>query len=80
MANHSSTLAWKIPWTGVWWAAVYGVTRSQTQLKQLSSSRVDYGFLPLQSLEGNVKCKIFITFLFYVEFLRYQLLQQGVMK
>ena len=86
MASHSSTLAWKIPWTeelgrlqswgikesdmtewlhfhfslvcvgegngnplqysclenpgdgGAWWAAVYGVPQSQTQLKQLSSS------------------------------------------
>ena len=85
MAPHSSTLAWKIPWTaltgcspwgreesdtterlhfhfslsrigegngnplqcsclenprdkGAWWAAVYGVTQSQTQLKRLSSS------------------------------------------
>ena len=86
MAPHSSTLAWKIPWTeepgglqsmgswrvghdwatsfhfslscigegngnplqcsclenpkdgGAWWAAVYGVTLSRTQLKRLSSS------------------------------------------
>ena len=86
MASHSSTLAWKIPWTeepdrlqsmrslrvghdwatslslftfmrwrrngnplqcsflenprdgGAWWAAVYGVAQSQTQLKWLSSS------------------------------------------
>ena len=86
MAPHSSTLAWKIPWTeepgrlqsmgllrvgtteqlhfhfsllcigegngnplqcsclenprdgGAWWAAVYGVSWSQTQLKRLSSS------------------------------------------
>ena len=83
MAPHSSTLAWKIPWTeepgssmgslrdmtkrlhfhlllscigegngnllqcsclenprdgGAWWAAIYGVTQSQTLLKWLSSS------------------------------------------
>ena len=81
MATHSSTLAWKIPWTEepgglqsmgslesvttslslsrlgegngnplqcsclenprdgeVWWAAVYGVEKSRTRLKQLSSS------------------------------------------
>ena len=92
---HSSTLAWKIPWTeepgrlqsmgslrvghnsvtslslftfmhwrrkcnplqcsclenprdsGAWWAAVYGVTQSQTRLKQLSSSsRLVIAFLP----------------------------------
>ena len=88
MAPHSSTLAWKIPWTeepgglqstgslsighnwatslhfslscigegngnplqcsylenprdgGTWWAAVYGVAQSRTQLKRLSSSSV----------------------------------------
>ena len=87
MAAHSSTLAWKIPWTeepgrlqsmgslrvrhnwttslslsafmhwrrqwqptpvflpgesqgwGAWWAAVFGVAQSRTQLKRLSSSR-----------------------------------------
>ena len=83
MPPHSSTLAWKIPWTeepgrlqsmglrlsdftftfhfhalekemathsigsmslenprdgGAWWAAVYGVTQSWTQLQRLSSS------------------------------------------
>ena len=39
MATHSSVLAWRIPGMGgPWWAAVYGVTQSQTQLKQLSSS------------------------------------------
>ena len=28
MAPHSSTLAWKIPWTeGAWGVAVHGVTR-----------------------------------------------------
>ena len=33
MATHSSTLAWKIPWTGgAWWAAVNGAARSQTRL------------------------------------------------
>ena len=86
MAPHSSTLAWKIPWTeepdglqstrslwvgydwaislslscigggngnplqysclenpregGAWWAAIYGVSQSQTQLKWLSSSSI----------------------------------------
>ena len=38
MAIHSSVLAWRIPGTrGAWWAAVYGVAQSQTQLKRLSS-------------------------------------------
>ena len=38
MATHSSILAWRIPGTGAWWAAVYGVTQSRTQLTWLSSS------------------------------------------
>ena len=34
---------------GAWWAALYGVTQSQTQLKQLSSSssRWDLGLMDL---------------------------------
>ena len=38
MAPHSSVLAWRIPGTGAWWAAVYGVAQSRTRLKRLSSS------------------------------------------
>ena len=39
MTTHSSILAWRIPMeNGAWWATVHGVTRSQTPLKQLSSS------------------------------------------
>ena len=41
MAPHSSVLAWRIPGIlpgGAWWAAIYGVSQSQTQLKWLSSS------------------------------------------
>ena len=37
MAPHSSTLAWKIPWTEEP-GAVHGVAKSQPRLKQLSSS------------------------------------------
>ena len=59
MATHSSVLAWTRD-GGVWWAAAYGVSQSQTRLKRLSSSsrirlRVS---LPLQFSErvwaGNV--------------------------
>ena len=32
MATHSSMLAWRIPGTGAWRAAVYGVTQSRTRL------------------------------------------------
>ena len=39
MATHSSILAWRIPRDGgAWWAAIYGVAQSRTQLKRLSSS------------------------------------------
>ena len=39
MATHSIVLAWRIPGTGgAWWAAVYGVAQSRTQLKRRSSS------------------------------------------
>ena len=38
MATHSSVLAWRVPGTGAWWAAVYGVTQSQTWLTWHSSS------------------------------------------
>ena len=43
MANHSSTLAWKIPWMeensmdgGSWWAAVHGVGKSWTRLSDFT--------------------------------------------
>ena len=33
MATHSNVLAWRIPMDrGAWWAAVHGVTESQTGL------------------------------------------------
>ena len=38
MATHSSVLAWRIPGTGAWWAAVYGVAQSRTQLKPLAAA------------------------------------------
>ena len=36
-----SVLAWRIPGTGAWWAAVCGVAQSRTWLKRLSSSSKD---------------------------------------
>ena len=33
MATHFSILAWRIPGMGAWWAAIYGVEQSWTQLK-----------------------------------------------
>ena len=38
MATHSSMLAWRIPVTGAWWAAVYGVTQSRTRLTDLAAA------------------------------------------
>ena len=32
MAAHSSVLAWRIPGTGAWRAAIYGVTQRWTRL------------------------------------------------
>ena len=38
MATHSSIIAWRNPMDrGVWQATVHGVTKGQTQLKQLST-------------------------------------------
>ena len=36
MAPHCSTLAWKIPDGGAWWAAVHGVARSRTRLSNFT--------------------------------------------
>ena len=38
MATHSSVLTWRILDGGAWWAAIYSVVQSQSQLKWLSSS------------------------------------------
>ena len=36
MATHSSIVAWRTPGMGAWRAAVHGVAKNWTQLKQLS--------------------------------------------
>ena len=36
MTCHSSILAWRIPETGAWWAAVHGVAKSRTRLSELT--------------------------------------------
>ena len=38
MATLSSALAWRIPRMGAWWADIYGVAQSRTQLTWLRSS------------------------------------------
>ena len=53
MATHSSTLAWKIPWTeepGRSLVGVHGVAKSRTQLSDFTS-------LPLQTA-NNCKSEI----------------------
>ena len=45
MATHSSTHAWRIPWTGAWWATVHRVAKSRTQLKRLSMHTKDEEYL-----------------------------------
>ena len=36
LAAHPSTLAWKTPGGGAWWAAVHGVAKSQTRLSNFT--------------------------------------------
>ena len=36
MAPHSSTLAWRIPWTEGPWTTVHGVAQSQTRLRDFT--------------------------------------------
>ena len=38
MATHSSILAQRIPGTGAWWAAIYGVAQSRTRLSNLAAA------------------------------------------
>ena len=60
MATHSSVLAWGNPRDrGAWWAAIYEVTQSQTQLKWLSSSsRTTFGNTehPIHGGQGKLYC------------------------
>ena len=51
MATHSRVLAWRISGTGgTWWAAVYGVAQSRTQLKRPSRAN----FYPIVTGTRNV--------------------------
>ena len=46
---------------GAWWAAVYGVTQSQTRLKRLSSSssseESEMGLQPEESIRVKKRCQ-----------------------
>ena len=54
MATHSSTLAWKIPWTE---DTVHGVTKSRTQLRDITSL-----LIVIEGIENWEKNKTYITF------------------
>ena len=56
MAGHSRILAWRIPWTGAWWATVHGVEKSRIQLSTHTHSLIYT--LPLLS------CPSLFSFLF----------------
>ena len=43
MATHSSILAWKIQWTGTWWATVHEFEKSRTWLRWLSRHAQSWG-------------------------------------
>ena len=40
LATHSSTLAWRIPVEGAWWAIVHGAIKSRTRLSDFSMRSV----------------------------------------
>ena len=77
---------------GAWWAAVYGVTQSQTRLKRLSSSSSNDGFTFLGLLisqESNVAAKkvaflpcifLFLIVFSVVEYLLKFLLLMNILK
>ena len=48
---------------GAWWAAIYGVTQSQTRLKRLSSSSTNMEYLPLSLVFPCFPCAE-ISFIF----------------
>jgi hypothetical protein len=48
MVTHSSTLAWRIPWTGDWQVIVPAVVKSQTQLSVQFSHSVTSDSLRLR--------------------------------
>ena len=49
MANHSSILAWEIPFIhrGAWWATVHGITESDVS-EQLTTTNEAYRPFPCQ--------------------------------
>ena len=56
--------------SGAWWAAIYGVTQSQTRLKQLSSSSV----IKLKVMNVNIHVQIFLKLLLTKKYVNEELL------
>ena len=56
--------------SGAWWAALYGVTQSQTRLKQLSSSSV----IKLKVMNVNIHVQIFLKLLLTKKYVNEELL------
>ena len=61
MATHSSILAWKLPWTGSWWATVHGIPKSRTQLSRAAHFQGHTVYLVCipytLTSEGYILCK-----------------------
>ena len=74
--TNSSILAWRIQDRGAWWAAIYGVAQSRTQLKWLSNSSsiyvcihiYIYTYFPVDQMVKNLLC---IYMYVYIERLPY---------
>ena len=60
MAARSSILAWRIPWTAAWRAAVHGVAKSWTRLKLLSTAHTAHTHL--RTLFFSPKSYVFFPF------------------
>ena len=61
IATHSSILAWKIPWTGAWWAIVHGVTKSWTRLSGQTHTHVSDDFACGESELPSISPRWFVV-------------------
>ena len=67
MATHSSVLACRIPGTGAWWAAVYGVAQSWTRLKQFSSNSSMPLYPEIHNINTTLKLDLFHMYISYMK-------------
>ena len=59
MTTHCSILAWRIPWTGAWWATVHGVTKESNTTWRLNSRH--HIFLGYYKEDGCYQCYRFLN-------------------